>query len=392
MTWQGRVEHAKLVAAAETLVSLLDDVPMRLRYGDVMHMFHAEAADRCQVFGVTLRSALALTFQDVYGPAFALLRTALEQVLVDKLVFLGRRVVRIISDVEDEVWERWQHERATGQGWQDVTDWRRSKKKTVTIIREGFVAQSEDARRGQVIGPHYFLLQEYSPFVGSPEAYAALDDGLSEPEERRAYAAEHKKMYEIYLRWSSLKANLQYNGFADDTTLSQLDCHYRFLSAFVHPISDTTRVLYGNNAHGSWPRYDHYSSELALLYTVVMAVEELRNFGRMIAAADGVTVAGWADIEQECVRAWELTSYLWFPGQAPHPHDRYDEANRRMFRQGRENGEHTRIAPDSIPDAEITYYANPMTRLIELHTSKSELMTGLSYISPWPRDDARFRH
>lgn len=300
--------------------------------------------------------------------------------------------MQLVLDVEDDVWERWQRERAAGQGWDDVTDWRRSRKKTVTIIRKGFVAQPEAVETRQVIGPHYFLLRQFSPFVGPPEAYANLDDGLSEPEDRRAYALGHKNMYEIYLRWSSLKANLQYNGFADESTLSQLDCHYRFLSAFVHPISDVTGVLYGNNVHRSWPRYDHYSSELALLYTVVMAVEELRNFGQMIAATDGVTVAGWPDIEQECAQAWELTSHLWFPGQSPHAHDRYDEANRRMFRQLRENGERIPIVPDNIPDAEITYYSNPMTRLIELHTSKRELMTGLSYMSPWPRDDARFRH
>lgn len=91
MTWPGNAEHAELVSAAETLVSRLDDIPMRLRHGDAMDMFHEDAAGRCQVFGVTLRAALALTFQDVYGPAFALLRTALEQSLVDKLVFLGRR-------------------------------------------------------------------------------------------------------------------------------------------------------------------------------------------------------------------------------------------------------------------------------------------------------------
>ncbi|WP_459723253.1 hypothetical protein [Actinophytocola sp. KF-1] len=120
-------------------------------------------------------------------------------------------------DIEDDVWERWQRERATGQGWKDVTEWRRLKKKTVTIIREGTSRSQRTRVLVRPSGRTTSCCRSTRSFVGSPEAYAALDDGLNEPQERRAYAAEHKKVYEIYLRWSSLKANLQYNGFADDT-------------------------------------------------------------------------------------------------------------------------------------------------------------------------------
>jgi hypothetical protein len=69
---------------------------------------------------------------------------------------------------------------------------------------------------------------------------------------------------------------LALNGFADEQTINRLDVHYRYLSAFVHPLSDVDRLLYGRNAIGI-PRYDHYTSELILLYTIAFAVGELRN-------------------------------------------------------------------------------------------------------------------
>ncbi len=50
-----------------------------------------------------------------------------------------------------------------------------------------------------------------------------------------------------------------------------------------------------------------------------------------------------------------------------------------------------RIDIMSIPDEEVRYYRDPMRRLVELHSGFHEIMTGLSFNSPWPRADARFR-
>jgi len=47
--------------------------------------------------------------------------------------------------------------------------------------------------------------------------------------------------------------------------------------------------------------------------------------------------------------------------------------------------------PSSIPEGEIRYYRDPMQRLVRLHCSFQEIMTGIAYQSPWPRTDAQFR-
>ncbi len=44
-----------------------------------------------------------------------------------------------------------------------------------------------------------------------------------------------------------------------------------------------------------------------------------------------------------------------------------------------------------VPEHEIRYYRDPMQRLVRLHSSFQEIMTGLAYQSPWPRPDAQFR-
>jgi hypothetical protein len=37
------------------------------------------------------------------------------------------------------------------------------------------------------------------------------------------------------------------------------------------------------------------------------------------------------------------------------------------------------------------YYCNPLTRILEMHKSSGEKMTGIVYQSPWERQDAQFR-
>jgi hypothetical protein len=389
MTWQGAVEHESLYVTAGLLIKQLKGLPTGLQHGSAQHMIHTDAAERCRSLGLTIESAVACAERDAYGPAFALLRSALEQTLVDKLVFLGRRHIQVVRGVPADVWQTWQEEKESGSKWTDVIDWRRTHTGAVRIVREGIFSESNEDGSRQTIGIHYFLLRDYSPFVGPPDVYGRLDDGLSEPEDRHAYAEQQRSMYDIYLKWPSLRENVKANGFADEVALSKLDCHYRFLSAFVHPISDVTRLLYGR--HGSWnaPFYDHYSSELVLLYSVVMAVDEIRNFGEMARQEPTVEVEDWHRTETLCDLAWALSGYLWYPGQQPHDHDRYEEANRRAFRGLRATQERMPPPdPATLPADEISYYANPLQRLVALHASKQEMITGLVYISPWHRRDA----
>src|SRR5262249_43017580 len=160
---------------------------------------------------------------------------------------------------------------------------------------------------------------------------------------RKEFARHNRELYHKYLSWESIKKSLLANGFATERTLQMLDVHYRFLSAFTHPLTDV-RALTRGRSHASVD-YDHYSSELALLYVIVLAVEELRHFRAAANREPIVALAGWDATEELCTRAWKLSGHLWFPGHDPHPYDRVHEANCRAFRQIREGSPRAAIDP-----------------------------------------------
>jgi hypothetical protein len=390
MTWPGALEHQGLLMIANRLVDEVRDLRSRLQHvNDIEHAQHGDFADRARNLAEYLRAAVLVASSDAYAPAFALVRTALEHMLVDHLVFSGQRYVRIVVGVDGPTWTQWQRQRAAGERFTDILDWVR-KKDTVEITYEGLRSAPDEGGQSYVISPHYFLLRQYQPYLGPPSAQAEFDDGIGEPERDRQFARENDLIYRTYLSWSSIKKNLTSNGFADDAAIRRLEVHYRFLSAFVHPLADVTDVAYGRN-NFNIPSYDHYSSELVLLYVIAIAVEELRHFREMTQRHPNIEIADWQSTEELCESAWHKTSYLWFPGQTPHLYDRMQEANRRAFRmlqQGTFEGRRL-IDPMSIPDKEMRYYRDPMHRLVALHSGFQEIMTGFSFISPWPRRDAQ---
>jgi hypothetical protein len=394
VVWRGDDEHAVLVDSAFSVLNDLEGLPGRLLHGEVHHYIHTELADRARSLALHLSAALTLTRQDYYGPAFALLRTSLEHRLLDSLVFLGRRYVQVFKNVDEEQWKDWVMARDRGEEWtRTIKEWTRTRKGEVKVIREGPYARAEGAeeQEQQAIAVHYLLLREYSPLLGSPREQTVLQGSFATAEERREWAERNRFLYETYLRWRSLKESLQYNGLATEEQLEQYEVHYRFLSAFVHPFTDVLSLVYGRN--GSWPTYDHYASELALLYINMLAARELIDFARMAANPPSVPISGWPEIHNRCGLGDRLCRHLWFPGQGPHSYDRWVTANHNGFEILREDfsrrGEVTR--PEALEDTEVRYYSNPLQRLVAMHASAHDIITGFVYQSPWPRDDAQFR-
>jgi hypothetical protein len=112
MTWPGSVEHHDLLVTAERLVAELAGLRARLEHqNDMEHAQHGEFAERARGQADHLRAAIMLTRSDLYAPAFGCLRIALEHMLVDHLVFLGRRVVQIIDDITEDTWAEWNRQR-----------------------------------------------------------------------------------------------------------------------------------------------------------------------------------------------------------------------------------------------------------------------------------------
>jgi hypothetical protein len=121
------------------------------------------------------------------------------------------------------------------------------------------------------------------------------------------------------------------------------------------------------------------SSGLGLQPDFIRAIE--RRTGPHLADADAlVRVLEAADTG---------TPYFWFLGAHPHAYDTWKAHNEACFRALRAGGT-PELTPEPGPE-DVAYPADPLRRLVSMQSSASELMTGFTFVSPWPREDARFR-
>jgi hypothetical protein len=381
-------EHRELVAVWKSLNGIMDGLRQRLRWGDTEYADVADMADRVRGLSIHLDSAVELADQFRYESALALLRTGLEQCLVDWLVFLGRTMVQRITGVDDDKWDEWQAARAAGADWTtNIREWKRTKKGDVRIVREGMFSEpDEDGNRRQV-SIYYFLLEQYRPTLGPPSVQG--EDWTISRDELRGMAGENQALWRVYLTWSALLTNLQANELIDDVDAGRLAAHYRFLSGFAHPVTDQRRNVYGNDALLGWPKYDHYSSELVLLYAIMLGSVELWHFIRAIEQRTGAHLADPDEVIKMLEGAETATSYFWFLGAHPHAYDTWKAHNAASLRTLQAGG-----APELPPEPgveDVPYPADPLRRLVAMHSSANEFLTGLAFVGPWPREDARFR-
>ena len=383
-------EHPELVSAANDVLADLRGFRGRLVRDQVAHFQHDEFGERAHSLERYLSSAVLLCAREEYLPAFAVLRAALEHHLTDRLLFLGRRYKRVYTGVKKRDYEKLRAQcDAKEPGTEDIArlEWRGG---VLTVVRTGLhTSDGAKGPRAPTISIYYFLLDEFDPFVGHPREQAHLARGFTSVEQRIELAQEQQAMYRA-LRWDEIKSNLRENGLCGVETLRQFEVHYRFLSAFVHPMLAAYNLVYGHNRPSNAPSYDHYSSELALLYINKIAAQELKALKRMASRPPRVTLYAWETVEAHVAASDKAAAHLWFPGDQPDTFDYVEEANSRGLRNGQPVPAHRRPTPDDLSARQVRYYRNPLTRLIRMHQSFQEL-TGFGYVSPWPREDARFR-
>jgi hypothetical protein len=311
VAWAGEVEHFALINTARDLMSELEALQGRHVTEGVHHANHGDYGERAQQLAQQLRAADSLAITDRYGPALGSLRVGLEHVMVDSLVFLGDRWQRG-KGISEATWLGWVRERQAGEPWtRDIIEWSRDTNGSVRIVREGI--RSEDGT--QVISIFYFLLGEYVPWLGPPDAQDLVEDGLVSLEDRRERARKNRSYYRQYLSWGAIKGNLVLNGLATSEDVARLDVHYRYLSGFVHPIAHTAQDLYGRNARA--PLYDHFSSELVFFYICVFAIRELENFRRMTDRSPRLRLRDWAAVERKLSDARHACAHLWLSWLVP---------------------------------------------------------------------------
>ena len=115
---------------------------------------------------------------------------------------------------------------------------------------------------------------------------------------------------------------------------------------------------------------------------------EILNFLPVVKTKPGVSLADPDRIDLVLRVAESSSTHFWFLGTNAHPYDLWKAHNTAFF-QLFKDGQVTTPQPPA-PD-EVPYPTDPLRRLIEMHASTTEVLTGLTYLSPWPREDARFR-
>ncbi|GAA4718139.1 hypothetical protein [Nocardioides conyzicola] len=381
----GDDDHRLLRAAWTRLHTRLRDLRVNLEFGDTYLMEFADKADRAANLALHLEGAVKLVDQHLYAPALAVTRTSIEHVVLDALLFRGRTWVQNVRGISTGTWEQWQADREAGAEWTAyIVKWTRTKRGDVRICREGIYTNPDDQGNRERLSIYYFLLEEYDGSIGRPVGGAsdtARDDEVGfGRQELRALARENEARWRTYLTWSALLDNLAVNDLAEEADVGRLGVHYRFLSAYAHPVSHTHRRLYGDSRDGSTPHYDHYASELVLLYVVTLAMLELVNFAAGLASRTDVTLGETDSLNDDLDFARRATDHFWFIGTNPHPWDFNQARNQAAFRLLRDGQREDVATPDP---ADVPFPRDPLRRLVDMHASSSEVLTGYVYQSPW---------
>lgn len=387
-------EHPDLLRGAVDLTAHLGVARERLvPVEDVTYEQHVEFGERIWSLHIHLQGALVLLDHDLYIPAFTTLRAALEHHVQDHLLFLGNRFKATAQDVSDETLAEWQQAIAEGrEDFKGILAVRRLDHDRVEVVRSGpHYTGGDQGPEAPGLSIYYgIVFDRHDPFTGGKKAQEFIGQWPHSQDARHRWAAQAAEIWGRFLSWRQLTANLLLNQFYTERELARFEVHYSFLSAFTHPTVRGLKAVLGRNMP-TMLRYDHYVSELILLYVISIARLELEVFEQMTRREPVVNLAGWDEVRADTERGESLASHLWFPRGSPHGYDRVQEANRRGTT--REEGLvpfDQRPKPEDLADDEILYYANPLRRIIELHNSQNE-MTGFPYLSPWPRSDAMLR-
>ena len=384
-------DHGELPGRAEVLLRRLDTLSRLSAPSDVAHSQHMHCAQRCAVLSDQLKGVLDLSARFRYASALALTRTALEHHLIDRLVFLADRwVVEIPTKAENVEAEKARLAALKAAKRPDFVSWRYEKVPGVInlvirgIYREGSIG------RGMTVSPYYFWVYDYDPFTVKKKAAPHVAMGFRDPELELKWAKQSANAWDRLFALGRLRKNLDANRLLLPRLGVQVDVHYAFLSAFVHGVQKAYEQVQGHNIPNKLGTFDHYASELALLYVITIAAAELEIFGRMARREPPLDLLEWPTVEVEIAEARNASSYFWFLSGEPNMYDRIQQVHsHKPILAGGLPSKRLRVDPASLRSARVKYYRDPLERIKQLHQSSAEIFSGQIFKSQFERADAR---
>lgn len=387
-------DHGDLPSHAEVLLRRLDGLAGFFAPARVAHHQHMMHAERCRVLGDHLRGVLALSSAGHYAGAFVVTRTALEHHLLDRLLFLASRWIeeeRGIKRANVPAEDARLTALKAGPRPDIVRWWYDSASGAMNVLIRGLFKEGS-VGRGATLSPYYFWVDRYDPFAVKKKLSSRLATGFRDLDADNKWADESVREWYRHFTYKQLRNNLDVNHLLRPRLGVQVDVHHAFLSAYVHGAQMAYELVYGHNIPSNVGVFDHYASELALLYVVAIAAAELEAFGRMAKRVPRLRLLEWPTVEAEVAAARASSGHFWFLSGEPHMYDRIQELDTRVPMQARSSPRtRARVDPASLDPSRVRYYINPLQRIIKLHSSYQELVTGRTFRSPFERPDARFR-
>lgn len=358
--------------------------------GRAEHMQHMDYRNRARQLADHLRAVLVLSDGGHYASALVVVRAALEHHLVDRLIFLSRSYVETYGGIKKEAvqaeYDRLAQLRVTSRP--DIARWWWDDSGMNVVIR-GLHSTKSKKGRGAIISPYYFRMDEFDPFVGPKKHAARLAAPFWEKVHREDWASESAATWRRYFMHDKVLKALHVNRLLTRVGV-HIDVHYGFLSGFAHPSKRGYEAIYGRNYPDRMGSFDHYASEIALLYVITIAAAEVEIYGRMARRPPRLGLARWDEVESDVREARLASSHFWFLGDGPTMLDRIDTVHTPPGGSKPKVGR-PRVDPATLPDERVRYYSDPLDRLVRLHRTEAEMTTGLVYRSPFERGDARMR-
>lgn len=385
-----RDDHGTLPLHVDRLLGRLERIEAITVHGNAVHMQHMDHAKRVRQLAEHLRAVLLLMEAHHYPSGLVVVRSALEHHLMDRLIFLATRRIVVYTGVKKKDSEAWAAKLRLAQATDqpDIATWFWDSR-GMNVVYRGLHSTRSKKGRGRTISEYYFQVDNYDPFVGPKKHAGRLAAPFWERKVVQQWVSESDAAWRYLFRHDAVMRALRVNRLLLGRHV-QVDVHYSFLSAFAHPSKKGYEAVFGINSPDRQGSFDHYVSELLLLYIISIACAELEIYGQMARRDPPVGLRQWDDVMLEVREAQLASSYFWFLSGAPETFDRIDTVHT-LPGNWKPRWGRPKVDPIAVKLGRVRYYRNPLARLVKLHQSYRELSTGLVYRSPFERQDALHR-
>ena len=400
-------EHEHLVNLIDELITAIKKLPDDIGWGDSQWLPDSEILDFIRVQALSLQHARNSIIQGYYRDAFHLIRMVFEAYFLLRLISTCDKYpfrIKIARGKRDPSLEHTK-KRVTQQvkekfGKLLIRIYEEDKHTLVAVVRGRQVVDEKGNDTGKILPFYYGAWQQYRPVEHhlrgksqqeklSTSRFLEGDWSSVRKGSRGPVDETHSQFYRWFLNFDKVLENLRLNRVLNKKTTTRVIVHYNFLSNFSHSTSDTIKNLlrlqnyYMVGGAGTLISYNHYYSELALLYVCHLLSMYLEHAIDYFAKWRRIPVKNAEAYYSICQKVEEDFGYFWFIFNKPHQYDRFAHANRKSNYKKK-----IFYRPEDIMLRDVRYYENPLYRLKQMHQSQHELTTGNVYDSPFPRDDA----